>query len=342
MYLLVPANSKQLIERALWFKNPVARKLAQEKGVEFGFELKGEPETISPPAGGAPPLYWGYHLPGGFASEYYYHPEKRRQLISSVSHLVSLKPNYVNLHGIHLWRQPSAKKHLNRYVNRSESAEYLKVLEANIELIKKLQAILPQLTLENYPITSDFRGKDGKILPETYLFTGSGRLNDLLYLRKKTGVEILLDLEHLILTLNFLNRQKNYRHVPVNKSHKLNSDEEKIKEIFGFNIQKGQIPFANKEIILKDIVKKIGAKRYHITGSDQDVNPGKKILSHGPIEVGNKAFRKNIQLVLSQKPETILIEVANSINDTYYGSHLRPNETELSFCNLCEILLEEL
>ncbi|MCL5407568.1 MAG: hypothetical protein M1429_03675 [Patescibacteria group bacterium] len=79
MYLLVPGNSKQLTERALWFKNPVARRLQQEKGVEFGFELKGEPEDIKE----APPLYWGYHLPVDFATEWYYHPSRKASFFIS-------------------------------------------------------------------------------------------------------------------------------------------------------------------------------------------------------------------------------------------------------------------
>lgn len=330
MYLLAPTNSKQLVERALWFKNPIARKLHDKKGVEFGFELKGEPETVQE----SPSLFWGYHLPVRFATKWYYQTQVREDLISKVKAIAQLKPDYVVLHGIHLLWQPPAKEYVGRYENRSTPEGYLKVLEANIELINILKDIVP-LKIENFPLTN-FYTEAGKYLPYTYLYTGAGRLNDLFYIKEKTGVEILLDIEHLILTLNFLNRKKNYSKLPK-KQNTASSD---IEEIFGFSIQKGQIPCVNKEVVLEELIRKIGAKDYHLTGSLQDVDSD-KIVAHLPIKVGDKTFRKNLRLVLAQKPETILVETANSGDNPCY-SFLRPNETELSFYNLCEILLEEM
>lgn len=335
MYVLVPSNSKQLTKRALWFKNPIARKLAAEKNIQFGFELKGEPETIKK----TPPLFWGYHLHDYFATEWYYHPEKRQKLLASISHIPSLQPAYVNLHGIHLWWQPPSRKYLHRYQNRSKPREYLKIIQANIELAKKLKQILP-LKIENYPLYSNYQ-KDEEYLPETYLYTGTGRLNDLLYLKEKAGIDILLDLEHLILTLNFLNRRKNYRQIPVEKITNLTFEEQKVYQIFGFYIRKDSYPYVLKKVELNKMIEKIGAKFYHLTGSTQDVIPGKKELTHGPIKTTDKTFRKNLRLILAQKPEATLVETASS-GDNPCFRHLRPNETELSFYALCEILLEEL
>ena len=334
MHFLVPANSKQLIDRAGWFKHPVARQLAKEKGVDFGFELKGEPETIKK----APPLYWAYHLPDYFATEWYYHSENRQKLISGISHLNNLKPDYICFHGTHLWWQPPAKERIHRYANRSEPEEYLKVLDSNIELIKQIKKTLPDihLMIENYPLYMCY-SKDNRFLPITYLYTGTGRLFDLLYFKKKTSIDILLDVEHLILTLNFLNRQKNYADLPVEKV----KDNRRVTKIFGFVLEKDVIPYVEEPIKLEDVIKKIGSKNYHVTGSIQDVIPGKKILTHEPIKVDDKIFRKNLRLILAEKPATILIETANStVNPCWH--YLRPNETELSFYNLCEIFLEEL
>ena len=72
MYLFVPANPKELTDRASWFKKPVARELIRKKDVQFGFELKGDSKNIKI----EPPLSWGYHLPNGFSAEWHYHPEK--------------------------------------------------------------------------------------------------------------------------------------------------------------------------------------------------------------------------------------------------------------------------
>jgi len=335
MYLLAPVNFDRLNECARWFKKPIARKLAVKKGVGFGVELKGEPETIKK----APPFYWGYHLPDNFASQYYYHPETRRNLMSSLSHIPSFKPQYVNIHGMHLWWEPKNSRGIKKYINHSEPEEYLKILKTNIELINKLKKTLP-LTIENYPLYA-YCMKDGKRIPDTFLLIGIGRLDDLLYLKKKTGVGILLDVEHLITTLNFLNRIQNYRDIPIEKISNLTQAEQKVKDIFGFFLRKGSFPYVEKKIDMAKMIEKVGAKRYHVTGSTQDVIFGKKIVTHGPIELEDETFRKNLRLILAQKPESILLETANSRVDSDFP-YLRPNETQLSFYNLCEILLEEL
>jgi hypothetical protein len=335
MYLLAPTSTKDLLSTALWFKNPLVRKLHDEKGVDFGFELKGAPESIQEKLD----LYWGYHLPGQFATEWYYHPEKRQELLNSISHIADLKPAYVNFHGIHLWWEPPTKEYVNRYANRSESEEYLKVLSSNIELVPELKKIFKDITLtfENYPLTTNYMDND-EVLPMTHLYTGTGRLNDLLYLQEKTGAEIMLDVEHLILTLNFLNRAKNYADLPREVVQNPNLELEKI---FGFILEKDVIPYLEKPVSLEKMIPKIAAKHYHVTGSTQDVIPGEKVITHSPIKTDDEVFRKNLRLVLKENPESMLVETANSSDGTYLN-YLRPNETELSFYNLCEILLDEL
>ena len=334
MKLLAPANPKELSDRICWFKKPVARKLRDKKGVEFGFELKEPTESIKSP----PSLYWGYHLPGELSSLWYYHPEQRNYLLSTLVPVSELKPNYAVLHGIHLYWHPPARKYRQRYVNHSQSEEYLKVLEANIKLLEQLKKLFPVLLLENYPLYSYYQ-KNNQYLPETYLYTGSGRFLDLLYLKEKTGVGILFDLEHMIVLLNFLNREKNYRHLP--RIHNPHPQTLNLEKIFGFVIAKGIIPYAKTKISLKDVIEKISPKYYHLTGSTRDVIDGKKILAHAPIKIEDKTFRKNLRLILAQKPEVLVLEVASSLDGPEWH-YLRSNETELSFYALCEILLEEL
>ena len=97
----------------------------------------------------------------------------------------------------------------------------------------------------------------------------------------------------------------------------------------------------DQKVTLKDALKKYPAKYYHLVGTFKDVIPGKRVLGHGPINPNNKTFRKYLKIVLAQKPEVLVMETANSkLNKCW--KYLRPNETEISFKNLCEILLEEL
>jgi len=337
MYLLAPANAVQLMNRAMWFKKPFARELAQEKGVEFGYELKGQPETITE----APDLYWGYHLPNMFATEWYYHPERRVDLLKRLSHLVKLNPQYLNFHGVHLLWQPPAEQYIHRYANYSDAEEHLKVLDSNIEFYRELKKLFPntRITLENYP-PFVFYHRDNCYTTMTYLYTGTGRLKDMLYLKEKAGVEILLDIEHLILTLNFINRERNYADIPVKKIEELSEIDKKLYEIYGYYTKRDFIPYADGKIQLEDMVKTIGAKIYHVTGGVQDTD-GKKIITHVPIELNDQIFRQNLRLILAQKPEAILNEVADSSTGKEWD-YLRPNETEISFENLCQILLEEI
>lgn len=335
MYLLAPSGSKELIQRSLWFKSPDARKLASEKNVEFGFELKGQPETITK----APDLFWGYHIPVNFAEEYYYHPEKRQQLLDSLNHIVKLKPDYVNMHGTKLWWKPAKNEYIKRYEVRSSVEEYFKVLNETVELVKKIKEMFPQLTFENTTL-ADYYRLDNEIIPTTSFQTSMGAVLDQYYICEKTGAEPLFDIEHSIVSLNFLNREKNYSDLKIDK-FELDADGEKLRQVFGYNIKKGFIPYTDFKLTLEEIISKLKAKKYHVTGSTQDVINGVKDLSHGPIEVGDKTFRKNLRLVLDQTPELILIETAYSGLLKCFD-HLRPNELELSFGHLCQILLEEL
>lgn len=335
MYLLVPSNSKDLMGTALWFKNPIARKLLEDKGVKFGFELKGKPDTVIK----APDLYWGYHIPISFTEDYHYHPEKRQELLDSLKHIVKLKPLYVNMHGIKLWWKPARGKYVKRYESRNSALEYFEVLKETIELVKKVKEIFPQLTFENTTLTDYYR-PDGEVIPMTALQTSIGAVLDQMYIKDQIGVELLLDIEHSIVSLNFLNREKNYADLKQDKID-LTFEEKKISDISGYKIKKGFIPYAEPKLKFEEIVAKAKAKRYHVTGTTQDVIMGEKDLSHAPIRINDLTFRKNLRTILKQDPESILIETAKK-SDYKCFSYLRENETELSFYNLCEILLEEL
>lgn len=337
MKLLAPSTPEEFINRVGWFKKPFARRLLQEKGVEFGFELKGPSEKIVE----APPLFWGVHLPINLASKWYHFPNHREKIFRELERLAKLKPDYAVLHGINLYRQPESKKFPDRYLNSTEPGEYLKILEANIEFISQVKKILP-LRIEN-TLLADFyiENEEYKIAPLTHFHSQVQVLDDLLYISKKTNAEILLDLEHLILTASFLNRQKNYQKLPVNRIENPTSDEKRINEIFGFWLEKDSYPYIDEKIDIDQKIKKYQAKFYHLTGSTQDVIFNKRVLSHGPIELGDMTFRKNLRMILAKKPEVLVLEVANSTVNSAWN-WLRPNETEISFENLCQILLEEL
>ncbi|MCL5407569.1 MAG: hypothetical protein M1429_03680 [Patescibacteria group bacterium] len=267
------------------------------------------------------------------------HPEKHHSLLAHFTKIASLKPNYINLHGPKIWWQPPAREYVQRYANRSEPKEYFKLLDSTNDLITRLKNIFPHLTFENTTLC-DYYKKDERFLPQTSYQTNIGSLDDCFYIHQKTKIELLFDLEHLILNLNFLDRQKNYRDLPKEPVENQTVDEKKLKEIFGFNLQKGLIPYLDKKIESSDFLKQNKIKHYHVTGSTQDVK-GDQDITHGPIKKDDQVFRQNLRLILAQNPETILIETASSYDNACYH-YLRPNETELSFYQLCEILLEEL
>jgi len=334
--LLAPTNPKELADRERWFKTTEAKQLAREKGVEFGIEMKGPLENIRQ----KPAIYWGLHLPEMLATEWYYNVERRQDFWRQIKRVAKFRPDYAVLHGIHLLWHPPAKEYIHRYVDTSSSGEYFKILKANIKLINELKAYFT-LKIENFPLQFYYMA-DKEFLPYTYLATGIGRLDDLLYLKEKTGVGIMFDIEHMQILLNFLNRQGNYHDLPLKRIEELTDDEKELKTIFGFYLKKGYIPYLDPKVPLEDTLKKLKAKFYHLTGSTQDVISGKEITTHKPIKESDKTFRKNLRMVLAQKPEVLVLETASSGYGVSAWNHLRPNETEISFGNLCQILLEEL
>ena len=335
MKLLIPSNQKELAERSIWFKKPIALKLKEEKGVEFGFEIK-EPLSYLKRA---PDAFWGLHLPNNFATVWYYYPKKRKELMRMAKRLGKLKPNYAVLHGIHLTWEPPAREYIHRYFNRSDSAEYFKVFRAQTKLLRELKKYLP-VRMENYPLDGYYM-KGKKHLPETYLYTGAGRFYDLLYFKRHTNADILIDVEHLWHILNLLNRNKNYANLPIDKFEGLTEGDKKLSQIFGFDIKKYFIPHLKKKITIEEAIKRFKAKYYHLSGSSQAIIPGKKVVSHLPITPGNKTFIRTLKAVLAQKPEVLVMEVASKTDGPAWN-YLRTNEAERSFENLCGILLDEL
>jgi len=332
--LLAPANPKELTNRLQWFKTPEALKLAKEKRVEFGIEIKGVLEEIKK----TPPIFWGVHLPVEFATEWYYGKEKRQSLIDRAKRASALKPDYAIMHGIDFGWPSLPKDDVHRYLNRADPKEVFALLEANIELIKILKKYLP-LKIENGCLV-DLYFEKNRFLPHTSLHLGAQKLDDLLYFQQKTGVDIVFDLEHLTLTLNFLNRQKNYQNVPITKIKASTAKELEIAKIYGFKLKKGSYPYLEKKATIEDKIRQYQTKYYHVCGNTQEFQ-GNKILSHGPIELNDRTFRQNLQAILAQKPEWIVSESTNPDSGPEWN-YLRPNENEISFRNLCRILLEEL
>lgn len=334
MHLLAPANPKELSNRLEWFRLPEALKLAKEKGVEFGIELKGQLEEIK----SAPPIFWGIHLPVEFATEWFYGKEKRQRLIDSAKRASALKPDYAIMHGIDFNWPSFPKDDLQRYLNRADPKEVFALLETDIELIKALKEFLP-IKIENGCLV-DLYFENNRFIPYTSLHLGAQKLDDLLYFQQKTGVDIVFDLEHLTLTLNFLNRLKNYKSVPIKRIEKWTKEELELLKIYGFNLKKGSYPYLEKKATVEDKIRGYQTKYYHVCGNTQEFQ-GNKILSHGPIELNDKTFRDNLRAILAQKPEWIVSETNNPDAGPEW-SYLRPNENEISFRNLCQILLEEL
>lgn len=343
MYLLAPSGVDEFRDRIDWFKKPNARKLAQKFGVSFGFELKGDTEDLKV----SPPLFWGVHLENNLATNWYYHPEKRAEIIYEATKIAKLEPDYAVLHGIHLLTHQPRKDYIGRYINHSSPSELLTISKANIELIKTLKHYF-NLKIENYSLVDCYE-ENGEYLPSTYLYTGAGRFKDLLEIKEESGCEILLDVEHLSTLFNFLNREKNYHNLPLEKINDLTLADKKLYEKYGFYFKKGYIPYTDKKYELSDWIKEFNAKYYHLTGSFQDVEPGskgvpfggKKVITHGPIVAGDKEFRKYLKIILRQKPEVLILETASKGHESCFN-YLRTNETEISFDSLCKILLEEL
>ena len=253
MKLLAPSIPEEFMNRVEWFKKPLARKLVQEKGVEFGFELKGPSGKITK----APPLFWGVHLPINLASKWYHFPNHREKIFAELERLAKLKPDYAVLHGINLYRQPESKKFPERYLNKTQPEEFLKILKANIDFVSQVKKILP-VRIEN-TLLADFYivDQEYKIAPLTHFHSQVQTLDDMLEIKKKTGTDLLIDLEHLILTANFLNRQKNYQNLPVEKNKNPSVEEKKVEEIFGYWLKKDSYPYVDEKIKVSEKIKKL-------------------------------------------------------------------------------------
>jgi len=340
LFVFVPAGVREIKEKTRWFRKPICKKLRGE--VEFGFEIKGPTEGLKTS------YPYGIHLPNNIASQWR-ETEQREKLEKEIKNVASLKPLYAVLHGIRAskartgYKEPASETE-KKFISDVGAAEYLRAAEEQISFIKYLQELGIPVVLETVAFTN-FSFANGIFLPETYLDLRVGSLNqDMLKIRNETSCRLLVDIEHLALAQNFSQRKYTYAEIPEEIPASISEEEKMVTQEYGLFVRKGLPPVSLKLRSFKDEIKRIGAKIYHLCGTSDGKNyierKNGKVTSHSPITLEDKGFRKYLNIVLKQKPEILVLEVAGSKDNPCWSD--RPeNVQETSFENLCKILAEK-
>ena len=312
--------------------------------MRFGFEIKG------PVAGLKTEYPYGIHLPNNISSQWQ-DPRYRKKLEKEIENVSRLSPIYAVLHGA------SASKIKNGIFEESPSpmekefiadigaAEYLKTVKKQISLIKRLKGFGIPVVLEVVPPIS-YGIENNVYLPEIFLNIRLGLMaKDLLKIGKDGGCGLLVDIEHLLFSQNFAQRKHAYAGIPAEIPESLSEEEKFVMDNYGIFIRKGSPPVLTSQDRTEREIKKIGAKFYHLCGTSDgkrylEIKNG-KVCSHSPITMKDKGFRKYLNMVLKQKPEILILEVAGPGDNPCWTD--RPeNSQKISFENICKILYEEL
>lgn len=346
MWIAILAGERDFSLKENWVHLPVCEELKEKRGVEFGFQIAGKPFNGLEKICRQYPV--GLHLPAGIADRW--EEEDKEELLTQLS---SLDLKFVVVHGIRIgWPFPEylnlTSDNLVRHVSMASAKDYLEGLDT-------MEAILNDFTGARIPIAletvafNNFDFKDGIWQPTMHLDLRVGNYStDLIEMRERTGCGVVNDIQHLSFSLNFAHWEQNYTFL----KHKvlaqippdLSKEERIVLEKYHIFLRRNRVPLVIAGT-LEEEVEKIGAKIYHLSGCynsrQVEIRKG-RVASHA--EIGkDKCFRKLIQMVLSQDPEVLVIEVSGSDDNPCWD--YRPPTLELqkrSLENLCELLLEEL
>lgn len=342
MLVFLPAGVKEIEEKTEWFKKPICKKLSR-KGVEFGFEIKGSV------AGLKTNYPYGIHLPNNIASQWR-DPTQKEKLEKEIENVSKFSPLYTVLHGIKVsWARtgyeilPSEAE--KGFISDVGAIEYLEATKEQTGFIKYLKSLGITVVLETVA-PSSFSFENGIFLPQTFLDMKVGSLSqDMLKVQQNSGCGLLVDVEHLAFAQNFFQRKYNYANIPIEIPSRFSPEEKIVMKEYGIFVRKSFPPASTTLKNFKKEIKSIGAKIYHLCGTSDGKNyleiKDNGVASHSPITLEDKGFRKYLDIVLKQKPEILVLEVAGP-QDNPCWQNRAANVLETSFENFCQILLEKI
>lgn len=329
MRVFIPARVDEIPEKMKWLSKTTCRKL-KNNGIIFGFQIQGSVKGLRTS------YPFGVHLPSNLANQW------QNSVVDEVASL-DPQPFYAVLHGNRVSQAAkSLREKKTKYLSDVGAEDYFGAFERLVKVIKDLQDLRIPVALENTGLTNFFMS-NGVWQPETYLDLKIGSLSsDMLGIKKRTGCQLLLDVEHLAFSLNFASRKHDYAHLAKELPSDISEKEKALMEEFGLFIRKGWVPVVTNPKGLGEEIKNIGASIYHISGSSGkewlEIRDG-KIDSHAPIKENDKPFREILKLILDQNP-IIVPEVSGPENPCW--AHRSSNAQKESFEALCQILVEEL
>ena len=335
MLVFLPATFQETKEKAKWFDKPIVKKISSKVG--FGFEIK-KPSLEGLKIYGEPPLPYGIHFHSNLSME----PQRFDDQVEAAR---KLKPVYTILHGMEVYPCPPRENEF-KFLSSVGAIEYRKTFEQFVDFAKRLKKIvgLP-IVVENTPI-ADLVFKMGDYQPKLYFDLRIGTFSkDLLAAKEGIGCKIVLDIEHLGLSLNYIKRKFQYSRLPKMVLGEMTFSEEKTLDQYGLFLKKGFPLAVPRQLTLEGEIKDIGAKIYHLSGCRKTVGyieaVKDKIVTHAPIHLNDKKFRQFLRIILRQKPEILVLEVAGPQDNACWA--YRPRDVqEKSFENLCKMLDEEM
>lgn len=303
MFLFVPSSVDEIPAKQKWFCNPACDELKRRKVCRFGFQVVGKlSEGIKRTS-----LSCAIHLPNNFANEMLRPEGPPDSCARTISDLSTFEPLcgfwwFAVLHGNKVpepWRE-----------NLSGALDNL------VRLIDHLMTLHVPVALENVALTNFRQAADKTWLPETFPDPRVGSLSsDMLEVRRRTGCELLVDIEHLAFAIRYAT-------------------------------ETGVIPAGNELAYLYSELEQMDACYYHISGSYPEgwveVRDG-KVATHAPIASDDAHVKNFLRFALKQDERkaggvVLVPEVAGPENPCWRCR--AANSQQSSFDNICQMLLD--
>lgn len=361
-------SRSEIIARQDWLQE------FKDSNLDLGFEIRGIFQNFNPAILNGLP--YGIHAPNNILTQLRIAELADNQKFvndfwQQIGQWTQLDPapEYILFHGAELGEIPPINDQRFEYPVKPE--EMLKLAtwhEALFNQMKEKGVNRP--VLENINLLKYY-----DYLPITYVIARFGVYQDLVKFKAKTGCEVAIDFEHLLTTVQTLNRESvELEAIEKPLFAKVNSSLHFL-EHFGFLAKQGQIPQAHPDfpITWEGVVSKIRPMICHLTGISAghviELDPGssdtfyhhdirqrfgEKIWQlarnwrrgdHAPLKRNDRFFQKMLRQVLSvaENPEelTLVLETQRSkelFPDTHYWS--QPDALQFSLHELKFILQE--
>jgi len=229
-----------------------------------------------------------WHLPNAAAKQLHAGvSDELKRMADEASRFKSLGLEAVTIHCAPAASfDPPEDAGFERYNSPMSAEEMLAHITAQVGPLMELNRLTGGiLNIETVDVTN-FRGGGYRV--PTYLQLQTGCREDLLWLKRQTGVGITFDSEHFLCAGNLLERKADFEELPVDEpgpNDRIPPAVAELAKTAGYWLRKGSPPTSVASMSLADFVEHAKPRLFHFGAADRAIDEEGRIATHLPYDL---------------------------------------------------------